>query len=212
MSAFTECQDIGQQGLERLLPLIQAKSHKGQFVVTSKGPLAPYLQKSVGDVLLNTDSETLYSIEVKTERENKTGNFFLETWSNKNLRNRSSHAQLGSTLGWMLTLRADLLFYYFLENDDVYIINFLNLKRWAFGNNEHQGKIYSHPEKQTTCDQLNDTWGRCVPISEIRKEVGFRHIHLPQLELELNNKVRGLGVAYGELSQNALLSKAPYHL
>lgn len=81
----------------------------------------------------------------------------------------------------MFKLKADVLIYYFIENKVIYSIPFGKLRRWAFGRKGSEvrslspGRIYDFPEKQQkkTC-QLNDTWGRCVPIVVIEKEVGFK--------------------------------------
>ena len=119
------------------------------------------MQQVAGDVILNDAAEKMWALEIKVEREQRTGNVFLETWSNKNLEDRQSYASRGSTMGWMYTEIADILMYYFLDTDYVYIFNFWKLKRWAFcGDNP---RIFDFPEKpQSRYSQLNDTWGRCV--------------------------------------------------
>jgi hypothetical protein len=72
---------------------------------------------------------------------------------------------------------ADFLFYYFLEDSEgherrqLFIMHFPKLKNWAF---QGQSRIHDFPLKpQREYVQLNDTWGRCVPIEVIRREVGF---------------------------------------
>lgn len=161
MNAFDTGKNIERLSLDILRPFIQQRAFNGQYVVTLKGPLATDLQKTAGDMLYNTDAETVVSVEVKAELENKHGNFFLETWSNRE--------RLKS--GWLVTLRADWLLYHFLENDELYVIPLAKLQRWAF----HSGRIYTFPErKQSKYDQLNDTWGRCVPIDVVTREIGLR--------------------------------------
>lgn len=161
MNAFETTSNIERIALERLRPFIWQRAFNGQYVVTSKGPLAKELQKTAGDILFNSDAETVWSVEIKAELENKHGNFFLETWSNRER----------FTPGWMITLRSDLLFYYFLKSDELYIIPFRKLQKWAF----QQSRIYSFPErKQAKYDQQNDTWGRCAPIAVVSRELGIR--------------------------------------
>lgn len=161
MNAFGQARAVEQRSLAVLRPFIQQRAFDGQYVITAKGPLAPVLQKSIGDVLYNSDAETVYSIEIKAEMSNKHGNLFLETWSNRSR----------FTLGWMFTLNADLLLYHFLEENELYVINFERLRKWAF----HEGRIYSFREKcQEKYQQLNDTWGRCVPIIVIQRDVGCK--------------------------------------
>ena len=160
MSGWDEARTVEQRSMQILRPFIQQRAFNGQYVVTSKGPLARELQKSVGDMLYNSDSETVYSAEIKAEESNKHGNFFLETWSNR----------ARFTLGWMFNLNTDLLLYYFLDEDELYAIPFLKLRKWAF----HQCRIYDFPErKQAKYDQLNDTWGRCVPCTTVANELGL---------------------------------------
>jgi len=152
---------VEDQALSDLLPFLEQKSFSGRFVLTSKGRLSKFLQKEVGDVVLNTSLKEVVSIEIKSEQENKYGNVFLETWSNRHR----------FTLGWMYTLNADFLFYYFVNDKQLLICNFQSLKKWAF----IESKIYKYNEKlQSKYIQLNDTWGRCVPIKTLKNELNFK--------------------------------------
>lgn len=156
--SFQKCMEIGNKGIEDLIPLLEQKSFRGRFVITDKGNISEFLQKTVGDVILNCPNGKVWSIEIKTEEENKYGNFFLETWSNL-----SRHK-----MGWMFTLIADFLWYYFQNEKTLYSMQLPKLKDWAFT----KRRIYQFPEKkQGKNEQLNDTWGRCVPIPIIKKEV-----------------------------------------
>lgn len=152
---------IGDTGLNDVLPLVEKSALNGRFVITDKGNLSVFLQKTVGDIIMNCNSGKTWAIEVKTEKEGKTNNFFLEMWSNRER----------YTVGWMFTLNADFLWYYILDAKTLYSIQFELLRAWAF----KKGKIYLYPEKsQKKYEQLNDSWGRCVPISVVEREVGFR--------------------------------------
>ena len=165
-----------------LLPYLDNETG-GRVVMTSKGVLARFLQITVGDALLNDRAGAVWSVEIKAE-ERHTGNLFLETWSNKNLNEKPSYALRGSTMGWLFSCRADLLHYYFLDTDDLYVIPLFRLKRWAFGANKSAGRIYDFPEVgQAKYSQLNDTHGRLVPIETIRQEVGLKHLKVRQLAL-----------------------------
>jgi hypothetical protein len=55
------------------------------------------------------------SVEIKAQR----GNLFLEVWSNKNLDDRGSHIERGSTPGWLITCRADVLGFHFIDADTI---------------------------------------------------------------------------------------------
>lgn len=104
-----------------------------------------------------------YGVELKVEAANRYGNFFLETWSNKEW----------FTLGWLYKLQADSLFYFFLREQELYSLQVQALKEWAFGLGDVPGAIYQYPErKQAKYNQKNDTWGRCVPIAELQKALG----------------------------------------
>lgn len=160
MSAFDEASLVETRAIELAMPLIQQMSHDGRYVLTNKGNLAKELQKTAGDVMLNTCDGRIWGIEIKGEEENKHNNFFLETWSNLSR----------FTPGWMLTLKTDILLYCFIKEKDLYSMGFNRLRTWAFT----QRRIYDFQEKpQGKYAQMNDTWGRCVPIQTIGKEVGF---------------------------------------
>lgn len=120
------------------------------------------LQKTFGDFIVYTNLHKRVSIELKAEAENRHGNFYLETWSNKKWR----------TPGWMISnCSAEWLFYYFVKESELYVIRFDSLRSWAFDGN----RIYAFPERpQSKHDQLNDAWGCCVPIKVIKEEVGFQ--------------------------------------
>jgi hypothetical protein len=160
MNNFRSCLDIGAKGIKDLLPFLNTKAYGGRFVLTDKGNLSEFLQKTVGDIIFNCPNGKVWTIEVKTELESKYGNFYLETWSNLSR----------LTPGWMVTLVSDFLWYYFQDIQTLYSIQLPKLQDWAF----RQRHIYGHPEKiQKKAIQMNDTWGRCVPIKVIKEEVGF---------------------------------------
>lgn len=56
-----------------------------------------------------------------------------------------------------------------------YVLRFPVLRKWAFGHEVVEGNIFRYPERcQAKRSQMNDTWGRCVPIDVVRRTVGFR--------------------------------------
>src|SRR5882672_6997215 len=168
MSAFKAGQDVERRSMEILRPMIEHWAFNGQYVLAFKGRLSMELQRTVGDVLLNSgDAETVISLECKAEEENTHGNFFLETWSNRSR----------FTTGWMFTLNADWLLYHFLKEDELYVLPFLKLKCWAFGLEGGDGHIYKFPEKpHRKRAQANDTWGRCVPIEHLSKQFQIKSL------------------------------------
>ena len=155
-------------------------------MVLEKGPLARALQESVGDVIFNIKGGEVWSAEIKVEEDNKYGNFFLETWSNKNLADRSSYIDRGNNPGWIYKVKSRLLLYYFLSQDDLYVFDLFRLKQWAFGHDpgNNSARLFQYPERsQGKRQQMNDTWGRCVPIEVLRKAVGFKRLNPKQLPL-----------------------------
>jgi hypothetical protein len=162
-NAFKTACEVETEAMAILIPFIEQKSIR--YVLTNKGNVSKELQKTCGDALINSDDGTIWAIEIKAERRNKTGNFYLETWSNRKW----------YTVGWMFNLNTDILLYFFLEDMLLYSIKFRDLRHWAFV----KGRIYDFQEKpQTKYSQLNDTWGRCVPIGVIGDEVGFTQYNL----------------------------------
>lgn len=159
MNSFAKCQEFERLSRKQLEPFLEAQSHEGRLVFTDKGRLSKELQKSYGDVFLNSSgSQKLFAVEIKSERSNKHGSFFLETWSNLSR----------FTLGWMFTLNADILLYHFYDDGLLYSIPFQELKDWAF----RKRRIYSYQERpQSQHQQLNDTWGRCCSVDDVISEV-----------------------------------------
>jgi hypothetical protein len=57
------------------------------------------------------------------------------------------------------------------------------LKQWAFGSGE-EGGIYRWPEnRQGRYAQANDSWGRCVPVDVLEREVGGKRAKVRQMSL-----------------------------
>ena len=167
MNAFRDASVVGDVAVEKALRLFRERAYLGQVVTTFKGRMAEELQRSAGDLLYNpaNDSDRIVAVEVKGENR-FTGNFFLEYWSNRSR----------LTPGWMLTLRADLLCYVFNDVQRAFVISLPKLQNWAFSKETERpgfdGYIYRFRlVRQSKYDQLNDTWGRLVPIEEVRTKV-----------------------------------------
>lgn len=171
MPGYQDANAVEQRGMDVLLPFLKLRIFEGHYVLPKRGPISKAIQKDFGDFLFNSDADTIRSIELKIE-EKYTGNLYLETWSNRNLENFKSYAERGMNPGWFWTSKADFLGAYFLDTDDFYIASFFKLRRWAF----KQEQIFRYPEKpQQKYSQLNDTWGRCVTISDLPSEVCLKH-------------------------------------
>jgi hypothetical protein len=164
MSAFDNCCRVEQESLPRLLDWLESQADSGRVVLTSKGPLSKFLQETVGDALMQKNGAA-YGAEFKIEQR-WTGNLFLETWSNLERFNP----------GWLVKLDADVLLYYFADKKMLITVPFKKLKRWAFGGKDTgSAHVYRYPEKQQRkYTQLNDTWGRIVPVDVLVDEAGAR--------------------------------------
>lgn len=174
-NAFEQGRSVERESRAIIEPFLEEHSD-GRVVYTDRGRLAMEFQKQYGDVLIQ-DKKTgaLWTIELKAEKR-KSDNLFLEVWSN------------GSRLntGWMFTSRADLLFYHFLESDELYIVKLPLLQRWFhFGEGIKEGRPHQYQpgyerfplKAQAKYNQMNDTWGKCVPISVIQREVRMKKVN-----------------------------------
>jgi len=173
---YAECQTVGDAGVELVMRWLASRHrvYENRMVRTDKGRISLQLQQTVGDILYNADRLTVMSIEVKTERA-KSANLFLETWSN------AAEEAGRKRRGWMYTLDADWLFYYFADADELCVVDFQKLKAWAFTGPRRDGtsgRIFDFKEKaQRANHQLNLTRGRCVPIEVLAAEVGLRRFN-----------------------------------
>lgn len=166
-----------------LVPFLEEHSYNGRFVLCLKGRLAQAIQESIGDALFNSADGRVLSVECKADG-TAYDRIFLETFSNKNLECPVSHAGRGSKAGWLFSQGADILLYHRLQFDELLAIPLFRLKQWAFGHEGAEPNIYRFQErKQRKFDQLNDTWGRCVDISIIEREVGLKRFSVQQLTL-----------------------------
>ncbi len=161
MNSFKECQKIEILGYELIKPYLKTQFDEFVYVNTEeRNELVLTFQQNFGD-LIAKKGKALYFIDIKTENEDKYGNFFLETWSNKKR----------NTPGWFIPdrgVKADFVYYIFLKQKTLYVLDLPKVRKWAF-----DGKnIERYPEKmQNKYDQLNDTWGRCVKINDLIRDL-----------------------------------------
>lgn len=170
-NSFYANQEVERESMRILWPFLEAKSADGRFVLTEKGRLGRELQRAYGDVFMQTGAGAICAVECKAERENRHGNLFLESWSNRHR----------FTVGWLYTLNADVLLYHFLASDELYCVPFSALRKWCFHHTDGRPRLFSgqwRERMQSRHEQLNDTWGWCVPIDVLRAEVpGFKEFN-----------------------------------
>lgn len=115
--------------------------------------------------IIAVHGDRMWGFEVKGEGR-FTGNLFLETWSN---------FAPGSWArpGWVVTSECDWLFYYFADEERLFIIEFKPLQEWFFGVVHDNGYREVSQGKYT---QRNKTCGRLVPIKDISENVGLHEL------------------------------------
>ncbi len=113
------------------------------------------------DLLCTLEINRNISIEIKGDtKAHLTGNFFFETISNEAL----------GTQGCFLKSEADLLFYYLIETDCLYIFPMKTIKSWFLKMHQNPDfeDIFRLKKTHTTNSAGNyqhTTVGRCVSIS-----------------------------------------------
>ncbi|MED4841553.1 hypothetical protein P9695_14870 [Weizmannia sp. CD-2023] len=120
----------------------------------------PEYQKKDIDLIAHTSAGTM-TIEVKGDRYFKTGNYFIETVSNRNK----------ETLGCILYSEADFLFYYFVEPKELHIIDMKKLQHW-FKKNSHRFQERYVRTKGSDGKIIYSSEGKLVPRIILAKEVG----------------------------------------
>ena len=176
-NSFDRARLVEAESRRIIEPLLELHTN-GRYIYTDKGRLAKEFQRQYGDALITMKSSgEMLSVEMKAERK-PSRNLFLEMWSNGSRYN----------FGWMAHCNADLLFYHFLDSDELYIMKMQHLKRWFWfgtGPTRRNGTSKTYKpgfvrfdlKRQTAYEQINDTWGCTVPIYNIENEVGLRKVN-----------------------------------
>ncbi len=153
MGSFERNQETESLGLMDIIPYAE---NRGQIILTGK---QMFLQKVVGD-MIHAGKLGTHRIELKVEVRNRWGNLFLESFSNRKWMTR----------GWMDYSQADWLWWYFLEQRELYHMDFAELREWMFGGKGKEAHALKYPERlQSKHEQANDTWGWAVPIADLRE-------------------------------------------
>lgn len=109
--------------------------------------------------LIWTTQQGITSVKIKGDRWHKTGNFFFETHSNAEK----------NTPGCFMYTQANLLFYYFVEIHDLYILPMPATREWFDKNiSRFQERSTTTPTRGGSC---YTTKGRLVPIKDVLQEV-----------------------------------------
>lgn len=171
MGAFDDCLSIEKAGRDVLIPFLKDTPGVTKVEDIPGGRANIGIQKLRGDIVVYRGNKRSFTAEIKCERRNKTGNFYLETWSNRVFDPEYRN------IGWMYTSGADQIFYYFIAERELYTMVFQQLWHWAFV--EH--RMFQFEEKpQKAHTQQNATWGYCVPITVLCEEITVHRYELPE--------------------------------
>lgn len=170
-TSYMDSRVVEKKGLDDIIPFVKHYARDNWYRLAE----TPNEQIEFGDILARSKGWSESWIELKTE-ETFTGNLFLENWSNLDFDRRKA--------GWMWTKHCDILFYYFLDNKELYVINpFEELFRWFHGSvsraedgtfaadsQPRYAKYRWTPQKK--CKQNNKTTGFIVPIRDVANDLG----------------------------------------
>jgi hypothetical protein len=107
-----------------------------------------------------------YQVEIKGDRWDRTGNFFFETQSNAEQQ----------TPGCFLYTAADLLFYYFVYTQELYILPMPQTRHWFVA---HMDEFKERSTTTPVGESRYTTVGRLAPIRRVMAEVdGVYHYTL----------------------------------
>jgi len=154
--AYADSCNVEVEAFALLDPLLTRLSFGGQVLTMNTKETQMF-----GDRLLATSPLTgvepeWVRVEVKAEQK-PSMNLFLEAWSNKSR----------GTPGWMYTEKPEWFWYLFLGSGALYTIIWDQLVSWFEDNQEKYREV-----RQRKYRQMNDTWGRLVPIEDLRAELG----------------------------------------
>lgn len=117
-------------------------------------------------VVFGEDKKPLF-VEVKADRQIRTGNYYFETCSNV----------AKGTDGCMIYSAADLLAYYFVDKEELHLMDMQKVRGWFLDNIEE-----FEVRKATTVDAhgfpLYESEGRLVPRWRVMEEVGVKVVDI----------------------------------
>jgi hypothetical protein len=164
--SYSTTSEIAAKGEALVGILLDKRGLKVRWVPYIENTPFAEFQYTKGDCIVY-DGDEKYPVEVKTEKADKYDNFFIETWS---------HKQIGRP-GWLYNLTTTRHIYYvFLRERLIYVLDFAKLKALD---------ISGYEEKpQSKYEQDNDTWGRPVPIEHLRAAGIIVHTYRMKPEID----------------------------
>jgi len=122
--SFQESNDVAKEASNHIEEYLNKK--KNVLAVVNVEEDKAFQEQDIDLVLLKYENNSFITktIEIKADRYYKTGNYFFETKSN---------AEKG-TAGCFLYSNADLLFYYFIDERELHIMNFYECRKCFLDN------------------------------------------------------------------------------
>jgi hypothetical protein len=128
----------------------------------------PIFKEGDVDLLLvdikDIENLTIHRVEVKGDRQEETGNYFIEIISNSNK----------NTKGCMLYTKSDYIFYYFSNINQLHIINTKELQNWLNTNINKFKEVATSTSSNNKDRIFYKTYGRLIPKDIIKNEVGVK--------------------------------------
>lgn len=119
--SFDKSKDIGKNGEKTIIEYLKQIPEIESVVDVSDNP--EYFDSDIDVIVKIKGNPTHRTIEIKTDTYN-SGNIFFELISNNNK----------NTLGCSLVSKADFLFYYFINSNELYIIDLPKYRTWVLFN------------------------------------------------------------------------------
>ncbi len=160
----SDSKSVGRTGMDRAIDLLKfLKCHGAWFRTLSAYDVSSDadFQRLGIDLIWFVRAATCTSavtVEVKTDRHHKDGNFFFET-----IRDVERNVE-----GTFLSSTAEWLFYVFPEIDTVYCIPLLDAREWFL---THSGECIKKTVSGVRHDRTLQATGRLVPCSRLLQEV-----------------------------------------
>jgi hypothetical protein len=120
-----------------------------------------YREQDIDIIWIRSEGSDIHEtfIEVKTDYQEKTGNYFLETISNDNK----------NTLGCFLYTEANYVYYYFINIKELHILPMPSSKEWFLNHMDEFREMATSTSSNGTI--LYRTIGRLVPKNVMQKEL-----------------------------------------
>lgn len=184
LSSFRKCRRMSRRGVELVKNWLESSSDV-RLVEEVKDTT---LQRTRGDLKVTLYNDLIRFVEVKTEQENRYGNFFFETQSN----------QAAGKTGWLYVCECDDLVYMFDDQKEAYLLNGPEVRAWA-----HTDEFNEAPEKtQGKWDQKNKTLGRPHSIKKLQEKGLAIKVKIYENEQPQSQRESLAGQSSGDVSGN----------